>query len=102
LKLTDGQSIQIDPARVTAVTYRGHAYFRRGLANLGFVVTPLFALPLLIPKQVKHYVGVQYTLPNGLACGLLLQAHKDNHAAIFDSLRAVTQTTERVDATGKK
>jgi hypothetical protein len=94
LKLEDGQCIEIDPARVTAIAYRGRKFSREELAALAVISPAAVLLPFLTPKSTEHYIGIQYQLPSGLPSGLLVRAHKDNHAAILEALRSVTKVTE--------
>ena len=92
LQLENGPSIRIDPARVVAVTYNQRAYFRTELMAVATVSLGAgMLLPLLTPKTIQHYIGIQYTLPDGTQAGLLLQADKTNHEAIFAALKAVTK-----------
>lgn len=95
LRLQDGQSIEIDPARVTALTYNGRKFMREELVGLA-MVSPAAGLlaPLLAPRSTEHYIVIEYQLPSGLQSGILLRAHKGNHAVIFQALKSVTKITE--------
>lgn len=94
LKLEDGQSIEIDPARVTAIAYRGRKFLREELLGLAVISPAAVLLPFLTPKSTQHYIGIQYQLPSGLPSGLLVRAHKDNHVAILEALKSVTNVAE--------
>jgi hypothetical protein len=93
LKLADGRAVQIDPARVTAVGYNDRTYVREELSAAAVASPAGVILPWPAPPKVQHYIGIQYTLLNGLERGLLLQAHKDNYQAIFTAIKSVTKTT---------
>jgi hypothetical protein len=56
---------------------------------LAVLVAPL-ALFGLFHKTRLHYVGIQYTSPDGKSSGILLQADKDNYRSMLVALQGVT------------
>jgi hypothetical protein len=90
LKLKDGQSVKIDPKRVTGLSYGQEAHRRVGtMIALGILLAPL-ALFGLFHKTRLHYVGIEYTTPDDKKGGLLLQADKSNYKAVLMALRGAT------------
>jgi hypothetical protein len=55
---------------------------------LAVLVSPV-ALFGLLHKTRLHYIGVQYTTPEGKNGGVLLQGDKDNYRAILIALQGV-------------
>jgi hypothetical protein len=91
LALKDGQSVKIDPALVTGLSYGQEAHRRVGtMIALGILVAPL-ALFGLFHKTRLHYIGIEYRTPDGKNAGLLVQAHKDNYRGVLQALRGATQ-----------
>src|SRR5262249_49883033 len=90
LDLKDGQSLKIDPKKVTGLSYGQEAHRRVGtMIALGILVAPL-ALFGLFHKTRLHFVGVEYSTDDGKKAGLLLQAHKDNYRGVLEALRGAT------------
>lgn len=90
LVLKDGQVLDIDPARVTGLSYGQEAHRRVGtMVALGVLLAPL-ALFGLFHKTRLHYVGIEFTDSEGKRSGLLLQAHKKNFRAVLMALRGAT------------
>ena len=90
LVLKDGQVLDIDPARVTGLSYGQEAHRRVGtMVALGVLLAPL-ALFGLFHKTRLHYVGIEFTDSEGKHSGLLLQAHKKNFRAVLMALRGAT------------
>jgi hypothetical protein len=90
LDLKDGQSIKIDPKRVTALSYGQEAHRRVGtMVALGILFAPL-ALFGLFHKTRLHFVGIEYNTEDGKKAGLLIQAHKDNYRGVLEALRGAT------------
>jgi len=90
LDLKDGQSVKIDPKRVTGLSYGQEAHRRVGtMIALGILLAPL-ALFGLFHKTRLHYVGIEFTTAEDKKSGLLLQAHKDNYRAVLVALRGAT------------
>jgi hypothetical protein len=92
LRLKDGQAIRVKPNRVTAVYYIGKKYRREVLALEA--TSPILAALVGRSKSTTHFIGIEYLSDGGHVAGLLLRAHKDNHAAIFAALKTVTKVTE--------
>ena len=89
-KLKDGQKIDIQPKSVTSLSYGQEAHRRVGtMIALGILVAPL-ALFGLFHKTRLHFIGAEYTTPDGKKAGLLLQGDKDNYRAILVALQSVT------------
>jgi hypothetical protein len=90
LKLKDGQQVEIPAKSVTGLSYGQEAHRRVGtMIALGILVSPV-ALFGLMHKTRLHYIGVEYTTPDGKKAGLLLQGHKDNYRAILTALEGST------------
>lgn len=88
--LKDGQKIEIQPKSVTLLSYGQEAHRRVGtMIALGILVAPL-ALFGLFHKTRLHFIGVQYTTPEGKRAGLLVQGHKDNYRAMLVALQSVS------------
>jgi hypothetical protein len=100
--LKDGQEIDIDPASVTGLSYGQEAHRRVGtMVALGILVAPL-ALFGLFHKTRLHFIGVEYTTPDGKKAGILLQGHKDNYRAILMALRGATGAPVAVSEEDRK
>src|SRR5262245_2274241 len=88
--LKDGQSVKIDPKRVTGLSYGQEAHRRVGtMIALGVLLAPL-ALVGLFHKTRLPSVGMEFTTSDDKKSGLLLQAHKDNYRAVLVALRGAT------------
>lgn len=92
LWLKNGQRIDIRPDKVTSLTYGQEAHRRVGtMVALSILVAPL-ALVGLFHKTRLHYIGIQFTKPDGNESGgVLLQGHKDNYRAVLFALQSVTR-----------
>jgi hypothetical protein len=91
LKLKDGQGVDISPKRVTSLSYGQEAHRRVGtMVALAILVAPV-ALFGLFHKTRLHFIGIQYTAPDGTSAGILLQADKDNYRAMLVALQGVTK-----------
>ena len=90
LELKDGQKAELNPKSVTSLSYGQEAHRRVGtMIALAILVSPV-ALFGLMHKTRLHFIGIQFTLPEGKTGGLLLQGDKDNYRAILDALQSVT------------
>jgi hypothetical protein len=90
LALKDGKKVDIPPKTVTAISYGQEAHRRVGtMIALAVLVAPV-ALFGLFHKTRLHYIGVQYSTPDGKSAGILLQGDKDNYRAILVALQGVT------------
>jgi hypothetical protein len=90
LVLKDGQTLRIDPKRVTGLSYGQEAHRRVGtMVALGILLTPL-ALFGLFHKTRLHFVGIEFTTEDDKKSGLLLQAHKSNYRGVLMALRGAT------------
>src|SRR5258708_14821920 len=89
LNLKDGQSLKIDPKRVTGLSYGQEAHRRVGtMIALAILVAPV-ALFGLLHKTRLHFIGIQYRTPDGKSGGILIQGDKDNYRAIPVGLQGV-------------
>ena len=99
LKLSDGPRITIQPDRITAVTYGGRRHMNDTIFAIGAAASGIVGLASLgggtagglTAKSTDHFVGIEYVQPDGVASGLLLQAHKSNYREIVDALKATTK-----------
>jgi hypothetical protein len=90
LKLKDGQTLVIDPSKVTALGYGQEAHRRVGtMIALGILLAPV-ALFGLFHKTRKHYVSVEFQTNEGKKSAVLLQADKDNYRAVLVALKGTT------------
>ena len=90
LALKDRQKVAIAPKSVTSLSYGQEAHRRVGtMIALAVLVAPV-ALFGLFHKTRLHYIGIQYTTPDGKASGILLQGDKDDYRAILVALQGVT------------
>lgn len=89
LELKDGQTLEIDPASVTVLSYGQEAHRRVGTMVVLGVLFPV-ALFGLFHKTRLHYIGLQYSDSEGNAQGLLLQGHKRDYRAILLALQVAT------------
>lgn len=90
LQLKDEQHIEIPTKAVTGLSYGQEAHRRVGtMIALGILVSPI-ALFGLMHKTRLHFIGIEYTLPDGKKGGLLLQGDKDNYRAILTALEGAT------------
>jgi hypothetical protein len=91
LWLKDGQSLTIDPARVTQLSYGQEAHRRVGtMIALGILLAPLILFGLF-HKTRLHFIGIEYTDDQGRNAGVLIQAHKDNYRGVLMALRGATR-----------
>lgn len=89
-ELKDGQKVEIQPKSVTGISYGQEAHRRVGtMIALAVLVAPV-ALFGLFHKTRLHFIGVQYSLPDGKTGGILLQGDKDNYRAILVALQSVS------------
>ena len=101
LKLEDGQTLDIDPTKVTALSY-GKEASRRTKTYIGLAfISPLFLFGLL-KKNKKHFVGVEYVGADGKNAALLLQAKNDQYRAVLTALKGVTGKEVVTDEKEKK
>jgi hypothetical protein len=90
LKDKQKQKVTIAPNAVTSLSYGQEAHRRVGtMIALAVLVAPV-ALFGLFHKTRLHYIGIQYTTPDGKNAGILLQGDKDNYRAILVALQGVT------------
>jgi hypothetical protein len=80
---------EIPPKTVTSISYGQEAHRRVGtMIALAILVAPV-ALFGLFHKTRLHYIGIQYSLPEGKSGGILLQGDKDNYRAMLVALQGV-------------
>lgn len=102
LRLEDGQSLSIDPARVTQLSYGQEAHRRVGtMIALGILVAPLILFGLF-HKTRLHFIGIEYTDAQGQNGGVLIQAHKDNYRGVLMALRGATRAPIAVSEEDRK
>ncbi|MBZ5680264.1 MAG: PEGA domain-containing protein [Acidobacteriia bacterium] len=90
LELKDKQKLEISPKSVTGLSYGQEAHRRVGtMIALAVLVAPV-ALFGLFHKTRLHFVGLQYTTPDGKGGGILLQGDKENYRAILVALQSVS------------
>ena len=81
---------EIPSKSVTGLSYGQEAHRRVGtMIALAILVAPL-ALFGLFHKTRLHYIGVNYTTPDGKSGGILLQGDKDNYRAMLVALQGVS------------
>jgi hypothetical protein len=81
---------EIPSKSVTGLSYGQEAHRRVGtMIALAILVAPV-ALFGLFHKTRLHYIGVNYTTPDGKSGGILLQGDKDNYRAMLVALQGVT------------
>jgi hypothetical protein len=84
------QTLRLQPAQVTALSYGQEAHRRvADMVALSAVVTPL-ALFGLLHKSKVHFIGIEYRTADGKPGAILLEADKNNYRAILQVLKAVT------------
>ena len=99
---SDGQSLSIDPARVTQLSYGQEAHRRVGtMIALGILVAPLILFGLF-HKTRLHFIGIEYTDAQGQNGGVLIQAHKDNYRGVLMALRGATRAPIAVSEEDRK
>ena len=80
---------EIPPKSITSLSYGQEAHRRVGtMIALAVLVAPV-ALFGLLHKTRLHYIGIQYTTPDGKNGGILLQGDKDNYRAMLVALQGV-------------
>lgn len=90
LNMKQGETLEIVPQHVTAVSYGKEASRRVALwVTLGIVLTPL-ALFGLFAKRKNHYVGIEYKDSEGKPGAILIRADKKEYMPILVSLRSIT------------
>jgi hypothetical protein len=83
------EKLEIPSKSITSLSYGQEAHRRVGtMIALAVLVAPI-ALFGLLHKTRLHYIGVQYTTPEGKNGGILLQGDKDNYRAILVALQGV-------------
>jgi hypothetical protein len=89
VKLKDGQTLLIDPQKVTALSY-GQEASRRVKTYVGLAfISPIFLFGLF-KKNKKHFVGIEYVDAEGKNVALLLQAKNDQYRAVLTALKGIT------------
>jgi len=90
LETKDKVKLDIPPKTVTSLSYGQEAHRRVGtMVALAILVAPV-ALFGLFHKTRLHYIGIQYSTPDGKNAGILLQGDKDNYRAMLVALQGVT------------
>ena len=90
LSLKDGKKLDIPAQSVTGLSYGQEAHRRVGtMVALAVLVTPV-ALFGLLHKTRLHFIGVQYSTPEGKSAGILLQGDKSDYRAMLVALQGVT------------
>ena len=83
LKLGNARVIEIATDSITSVTYSGKRMIREFLASN---VSRVF---IFTAMATSHFIGVEFSLPDGRKTGILLRAHKDNFQEIVAALRSL-------------
>jgi hypothetical protein len=84
------QTLRIDPAKVTALSYGQEAHRRvADMVALSLIVTPL-ALFGLLHESKNHLIGIQWYDDQGKPAGILLEADKNDYRAILRALKTAT------------
>jgi hypothetical protein len=84
------QTLRLQPAQVTALSYGQEAHRRVAeMVALSVLASPV-ALFGILHKSKDHFIGIEYRAPDGKPASVLLEAHKDNYRAVLDALRNVT------------
>jgi len=90
MDFADGKKLEIPPKSLTGLSYGQEAHRRVGtMVVLAILIAPV-ALFGLLHKTRLHYIGIQYTMPDGKSAGILLQGDKDNYRAILVALQGVS------------
>ncbi len=97
LRLNGGEVIAIEPRRITGLSYGNEMHGRAtswffGLAGFGGVAAG--SVFNEAAKAKTHFVGIEYTLPDGNRSAVLLRAQKGNFKAILDALLKLTGLAE--------
>jgi hypothetical protein len=101
LKLKDGVVQDIDPKKVTGMSYGQEAHRRVGtMIALAVLLTP-FALFGLMHKTRKHFIGLEWT-DGDKKNGILLQGDKDDYRGMLMALRGVTGAAVSVAEADRK
>ena len=81
---------EIPSKSVTGLSYGQEAHRRVGtMIALAVLVAPV-ALFGLFHKTRLHYIGINYTTPDGKSGGILLQGDKENYRALLVALQGVS------------
>ena len=84
------QTVRIQPAQVTALSYGEEAHRRiEEMVALGVLVPPV-ALFGIMHKGKEHFIGIEFTGEDGKPASVLLEVHKDSYWAILQALKTVT------------
>lgn len=90
LKFKDGQIVDIDPKRVTGLSYGRNASRRiGGFTAAAVLINPLLAFGML-KKNKQHFIGIEYETEDGKKGGFLLQAKNDKYRGLLAALKGVT------------
>ena len=87
---TSWDVLEIPSTSITSLSYGQEAHRRVGtMVALAVLVAPV-ALFGLLHKTRLHFIGVQFTTPDGKSGGILLQGDKDNYRAMLVALQGVS------------
>jgi hypothetical protein len=90
LQIGPRQTLRLNPAQVTALSYGQEAHRRvADMVALSLVATPL-ALFGILHKSTTHFIGIEYKTSDGKPGAVLLEADKNNYRAILQVLKGVT------------
>jgi hypothetical protein len=103
IDLKDGQKIQIDPQKVTRISYSRNARRLVGtMVALAVLASPV-ALFGLFYKKKSHFVGIEFKDANDKNNGILLQSDKGEYRALLVALKGATgKEVDNVDEEKKK
>jgi len=82
---------EIETASVRRLDYTGHRHVNEGAVSTGLLLGGLVGmLAGSAVKSTDHYLGLEYTLPDGSTGALLFRLHKENQQEIIDAMHAAT------------
>ena len=89
LSLKDGQKIEIDPQKVTRLTYGQDAHRMVGTMIALSLISPI-ALFGLFHKKRSYFIGIEYQATDSKNGAVLVQADKSEYRAMMTALSGVT------------
>jgi hypothetical protein len=101
-KFKDGVVKEVDPKKVTGLSYGSEASRKiKTIIVLAVLLTPI-ALFGLFHKNRKHFVGIEWNEEGDKKGGVLLQGDKNNYKGMLMALRGVTGAPVAVAASERK
>jgi hypothetical protein len=94
LSLADGAKVEIEPSKITALTYAGVKHKLRWDEKIGIVMVPIGTVTVIKELSSRdHFLTIDYTRQDGKEGGILLELHKDSANAVIDAIRAAIQAS---------